>query len=84
MSRAITWAWMSSIRSGLTMTLISRPACMANTFSTPSWPPAICSRRSRRLMYISSDSRRAPGLPPLIESAAWVSTASTVRTSTSL
>src|SRR5271166_2575279 len=59
MSRAITWAWMSSIRSGLTMTRISRPACMAKTFSTPSWPPAICSRRSRRFTYISSDSRRA-------------------------
>ena len=56
----------------------------AKTRSTPSCSCAISSSRSSRLTYASSDSRRAPGRPPEMASAAWVSTASTVRGSTSL
>ena len=48
MSRASTWAPMSSIASGATITRISRPACMANTLSTPSLLDAISSSRSSR------------------------------------
>jgi len=84
MSLAITCAWMSSTLSGLTMTRISRPACMAKTFSTPSRAAAICSILVSRCVNRCAASRRAPGRPPLIASAAWVSTASTVRVSTSL
>ena len=69
----------SSTTSGSTMTRTSRPACIAKTFSTPSCPRASSSSRSSRLTYASSDSLRAPGRPPDIASAAWVSTASTVR-----
>ena len=65
-------------RPGCTMTRISRPACMAKTFSTPGLPAAISSIRSSRLTYASRLSRRAPGRPPEQASAAWVSTASMV------
>ena len=75
---------MSSTSSGLTITRISRPACMAKTFSTPSLPAAISSIRSSRLTYASRLSRRAPGRPPEQASDAWVSTASMVCGGTSL
>src|SRR5512133_555909 len=54
MSRAISCessaAWSSSISAGLTMTRISRPACSAYTFSTPSFFAASSSSASSRLM----------------------------------
>jgi len=40
---------LSSMSSGRTITRISRPACIAKTFSTPGFPAAISSIRSSRL-----------------------------------
>ena len=51
------------------MTLISLPAWMAKTRSTPLKDDAISSSVLSRLMYASIVSLRAPGLEPEIESA---------------
>src|SRR5712692_4809550 len=48
----------SSIVVGVTTTRTSRPAWMANTFSTPGNSPANCSSCVSRLTYVSNASRR--------------------------
>lgn len=82
-SLAIITIWLSETFSGFTINLISRPACTANDFSTPSKESAISSSFSNLLMYVSNVSLLAPGLDADIASAAWTSTASIVFGSTS-
>ncbi len=74
----------SSTSPGSTTTLISRPACIANTLVTPGKADASSSRRSRRRTYDSSTSRRAPGRAAETASAACTRMAVSVRGSTSL
>ena len=60
------------------MIRISRPACIANDFSTPAKEFAISSNFSNLLIYESRVSLLAPGLAAEIASAACTSTASVV------
>ena len=69
MSRQILAALASSVCLALAITRSSRPAWIANACSTPGNPLAIDSSSSIRLMYRSSDSRRAPGRDALQASA---------------
>ena len=65
------------------MILTSRPAWIANDFSTPSKESAISSRFCNLLIYASNVSLLAPGLDAEIASAACIKTASNVCGSTS-
>ena len=54
-------AWSSLMRAGSTMMRISRPACTANDFSTPSKELLICSRSSSRLHVALEHLAARPG-----------------------
>ena len=83
MSLARIVIWSSFILSGFTITLTSRPACIANDFSTPSNESAIPSSSCNLFIYASNVSLLAPGLDAEIASAACINTASNVCGSTS-